>query len=269
MINSNGFIQLCDYIYQPDKNCPEVKSILYRHQPLEAYRPGSKIYSGIIYVGTNQQVEKLFTELPTEGKFIVIHRDNDRSFIKAYYDKMPPSVKHIYTVNCQVVAQNVTAIPIGLATTDGNLLKSICQEDVRMANTQIFCRLNTTHLTHERRQVIEKLKHLPALAEVVDFQMDTNNFYKKIQAHKLTLSLQGYGKDCLRTYEAIILGSIPIVTDCIEMRHFEDMPIAFMPLNITAGWCDAQNKEGKTTERCRMSYWQTEIYKKWNEVIMA
>lgn len=81
------------------------------------------------------------------------------------------------------------------------------------------------------------------------------------------MSLQGQGKDCARTYSAITLGSIPIVTDCIEMRHFEDMPMVYYNGDITNEWLDsmAESVKGKSTERMKMSYWANHIANKRKE----
>ena len=78
------------------------------------------------------------------------------------------------------------------------------------------------------------------------------------------MALAGCGADASRQWTSIILGSIPIVTDCPEMRHFEDMPLVYCPADfnqITNEWLDA-SKQGigyKSTARLRMSYWENHL----------
>ena len=70
-----------------------------------------------------------------------------------------------------------------------------------------------------------------------------------------------------RLFEEIDLlgiGSIPIVTDCPEMRHFEDMPLVYCPKDfneITNEWLDKakESVKDKSTERLRMSYWENHL----------
>lgn len=268
IINSWSFLKLADYIWDPTGHSPFVTEVLREYQHITSYRIGNKISSGIIYAGTNQYVEDLFEHLPRQGNFIVIHRDNDRPFTREYYMKMPLSVRHIYTVNSQITAPNVTAIPTGMAFAGFKALQTVCEEQVEKSERQIFCRQNVNAGTPERKEALNWLRENP-IATVAENQMSAEDFYRQIKAHKLTLSLQGLGKDCLRTYEAMVLGSIPIVTDCIEMRHFDDMPMVRLA-NIeflTKNWCDEQNIIGKTNERLRMSYWENEINEKRNEII--
>ena len=83
------------------------------------------------------------------------------------------------------------------------------------------------------------------------------------------MALAGCGADASRQWAAIQLGSIPIVTDCPQMRHFEDLPLVYCPdfNEITEEWLDekAEEVKGKSTDRMRMSYWQKHIENKRRE----
>lgn len=274
-IHSPAFQKLCDFIWSPDFNCPYVNSVIKDHNPsLKIFNkdipPGSK---GIIFIGMCQLIEDCFDAIPKEGKYIIIHRTSDRSFTEEMYKKKPPSVKHIYSVDCAVKSSDCTAIPFGLASIMGEdeVIKIIAKEDIRHGSTQIFCRynVNDSGYTGERIASIPILQRKP-FVKVVTKQIPATDFYREIKAHRFTMSLQGCGKDCARTYSAMILGSIPIVTDCTELRHFEDMPLVYCPADITneltQAWMDAQDVSGKSTERIRMSYWENEIQNKKREL---
>lgn len=238
--------------------------------------------SGVIFVGMCHILEQIFNSMPKSGNYIFVHRTNDRPFTAAMYASKPVSVRHIYTVDCQVNSPNVSAIPFGNASINGedNLVKQIAQEPKRKADKRLFVCYNTNPNTPQRNTSIPILKTKDfAFVYELDYpkvQMAGDEFYRNVHAHEFTMALAGCGADASRQWAAIQLGSIPIVTDCPEMRHFEDMPLVFCPENmndITGEWLDEQsdileNKmfEGTvSTDRMRMSYWANHIKEKRKE----
>lgn len=271
-IHSPGFQKLSDFIWSPDNNCSYIHSVIAEHNANlkifnEGIRPGLK---GVIFVGMCQAIEECYKHIPEDGSYIVIHRPSDRSYTYDMHKRKPRSVKHVYTVDCDVTEPDVTAIPFGLASINGddNVLKQVYAEDVPKAKTQIFCRYNVNNsgYTKERIASLPQLQAKP-FAKVITSQIPADDFFREIKAHRFTMSLQGHGKDCARTYSAMILGSIPIVTECREMRHFSDMPMVYCPPNIaediTPEWLNrqAESVKGKSMERVRMSYWANQINK--------
>jgi len=267
-INAPAFQKLCTHIWSDALEWAYTKSVVEQHNPTLKIINGSNFPdgNGILYVGLSHLIEQVFERMGNSGKWIIVHRTNDRSFTKAMYRKKPNCVKHIYTVDCQVNEADVTAIPFGLASIGGHddIIGKIVAEEIPKAETQIFVRYNVNNsgYTEERKASISQLQVKP-FAKVITEQIPADEFYREIKAHKFTMSLKGQGMDCARTYSAMILGSIPIVTDCVEMRHFNDMPLVYCPPNInhdiTEEWLNSINVSGRTTERIRMSYWQNHI----------
>lgn len=224
--------------------------------------------SGVIFVGMCHLLESVFQSMPRTGNYIIVHRTNDRPFTKEMYAVKPPSVKHIYTVDCQVSAHDVSAIPFGNASINGedNVVKQIAKEKVEPAKTKLFVRFNVNNdgSTGHRLHALNTIPR-NSFAKVITEQIPGDEFYRHVKAHKFTLALAGCGADASRQWSAIQLGSIPIVTDCVEMRHFEDLPMIYCPKDmtqLTEEWLDSQSVEGKSTERMRMSYWAKHIKEK-------
>lgn len=271
-IHSPGFQKLADFIWSPDNNCRYIHSVIQEYNPnLKIFnagiRPGLK---GVVFVGMCQEIEECFKHLPVDGSYIIIHRPSDRSYTYDMHALKPECVRHIFTVDCAVKEPNVTAIPFGLASINGddNVLKQVYAEEVIKAETKLFCRYNVNNSGYTK----ERIASLPQLqaksfAKVITHQIPADDFFREIKAHQFTMSLQGHGKDCARTYSAMILGSIPIVTECTEMRHFQDMPMVYCPPNIaeelTLEWMEDKVEEvkGKSLERVKMSYWAKKINK--------
>jgi len=265
-INSSEFQKLCTHIWSSQKNDPYIKSVIEQLPNLKVVFRSEKppIRQGVIFVGINQLIEDFFDQVNRDVNWIVIHRTNDRSFTEAMYKKKPDNIKHIYSVDCAVNHTDVTAIPLGLATIGGEdwIIKQVVNEEVMPAITKVFVRYNVNNsgYTEERKASLPRLKSKD-FCKVVLEQIPADQFYREIKAHNFTMSLQGQGKDCTRSYSAMTLGSIPIVTDCIEMRHFDDMPMVYCPLRITEDLTEdwllkaEESIKCKSTERMRMSYW--------------
>lgn len=230
--------------------------------------------SGVIFVGMCHLLEEVFKSMPKTGSYIIVHRTNDRPFTQQMYDLKPPSVKHIYTVDCRVKAPDVSAIPFGNASINGedNLVKQIAKEKKSKADKLLFCCYNTNPDTPHRNASIPILKGKDfAFVYELEYphkQMAADDFYRNVKSHKYTMALAGCGADASRQWAAIQLGSIPIVTDCVEMRHFEDMPMIYCPgdiNDITTEWLNKQELSNKSTERMRMSYWEKHLNEKRKE----
>lgn len=273
-IHAPAFQKLCTHIWSSQPNDSYINLVIKEHNPnLKVVYKSEKpdVKSGVIFVGINQLIEDFFDQVTREVDWIVIHRTNDRSFTEDMYKKKPANVKHIYTVDCAVKYPDVSAIPIGLATIMGEdtIIKEIVKEQIPEARTKVFVRYNWSNdgYTEERKASIPILQSKD-FCKVITTQIPGDQFYREIKAHKFTMSLKGGGADACRTWSAMILGSIPIVTDCTEMRHFEDMPMVYSPDRIrdflTLDWLRIQEKRvrGKSTERMRMSYWTKHLEKK-------
>lgn len=274
-IHSPAFQKICDYIWSDDVGRVE-KSGVYGYfdsiskelnKPLisEASMP----LSGVIFVGMCHILEDVFRRLPRDGNYIIVHRTNDRPFTQEMYDKKPPSVKHIYTVDSRVYASDVSAIPFGNASINGtdNLIDIIYKEKIPKAKTLIFARYNVNPDTPHRNESLKYLRNNP-IVKLVEEQIPADEFYRNVKAHKYTMALAGCGADASRQWAAIQLGSIPIVTDCLEMWHFNDMPMIYCPADFTKlneEWLNGHDLSNKSTERMTMTYWTKHLQDKRNE----
>lgn len=266
-IHAPAFQKLCDYIWaekEPRQYEESVKATINPNIKLinDVDRPGQ---SGVIFVGLCHLLEDVLTKIPRDGNYIVIHRTNDRPFVQRMVDNIPPSVKHIYTVDCRGKWDNVTAIPFGVSSINGEdeILKDVLNnEPLFQTNHRIFCCYNVNSDTLHRNESLPFVKNSP-LVKYQEPSIGQYDFHAMCKSHEFTMALAGCGADASRQWSSMILGSIPIVTDCPEMRHFEDMPLVFCPPfeQITNEWLDnaKESIKGKSTARLRMSYWENHI----------
>lgn len=276
-IHAPAFQKISDFIWGEEGRCDYELSVIREHNPkLKMVNASNfpKEGKGVLFIGMCHLIEEIFQVLPKTGEWIIIHRTNDRSFTKAMYNKKPESVKHIYTVDCQVHELDVSAIPFGVSSILGEdeIIKPIISEPVEPAKTKIFCRYNVNPGTLHRNESLPILRTKP-FVKLIEEQIPVDQFYRECKAHKFTMALAGCGMDASRQWSAILLGSIPIVTDCIEMRHFEDLPMIYCPHNmndITEEWLSAMSIgtgiTEKNTMRMRMSYWKKHLENKKREL---
>ena len=84
---------------------------------------------------------------------------------------------------------------------------------------------------HQRKKAFQEIP-----TELMDIQMDfqpRTHIWDKISESTFVLSPSGMGMDCHRTWEALVLGSIPIVCDSPFTQLFEDLPVL-----IVKKWSD-------------------------------
>lgn len=280
-INNDAFMQCCTHIWSDDVSRSQ-KSGVWDYYVEVSNKFGIPLVdhtnvpqSGVIFVGMCHLIESVFQSLPRNGNYIIIHRTNDRQYLPEFDAVKPPSVKHVYTVDCKGTFSNVSAIPFGNASINGEdpFVKQVAVEPKRPTAKRVFVCYNTNKDTPHRNASIPAMKAKPFTfvyeLEYPHKQMPVMEFMRNTHDHEFTMALAGCGADASRQWSAIQLGSIPIVTDCEQMRHFADMPIVFCPDFdlITEEWLNQQAKavKGKDTIRARASYWQNHIQQKRQE----
>lgn len=267
-IHTPAWQKLCDYIWAEKEPRGYEETVVANVNPnLKMIngndRPGA---SGVIFVGMCHLLENVLQALPTNGNYIVVHRTNDRPYTPFMQECRPPSVKHIYTVDCRGKWDNVTAIPFGVASINGEdeiLKKVIKTEYFELHKTRIFACYNVNRDTKHRNESLSFVEN-SHLVKWIKPYCGQDVFHKLCKLHEFTMALAGCGADASRQWSSMILGSLPIVTDCPEMRHFEDMPLVYCPKDfneITDEWLDnaKESVKGKNTERLRMSYWANHL----------
>lgn len=274
-IHAPAFQKICDYIWSDDVNKPNKSGVWGYFESIskELNKPlvneTNVPKSGVIFVGMCHLLEDIFIKLPKDGNYIIVHRTNDRPFTLEMYEKKPPSVKYIYTVDCRVYANDVSAIPFGNASINGqdNLIEHIINIPAEPAETLVFARYNVNRDTFDRNESLPYLRKNP-IVKLIEEQIPADEFYIHVKTHKYTMALAGCSADASRQWAAIQLGSIPIVSDCLEMWHFNDMPMIYYPKNpndLTKEWLESHDLSGKSTERMRMSYWDKHLKEKRKE----
>lgn len=259
-ITGNGFIRLCDKY-----NIPFAKT--------------DNVWEGLAEVNARiANGEKI--------RAFVTHQ-SDYSITETHVGALPPDVIW-FAENCEVVGHpRVIGIPNGLnnmelvkskASKNGqysscfshlasfhtNLVEA--QENITDNQTKNLVYMNFTPDTsmNERSHVYNLFKSKSFVT--VETGISHLEFAKSVTRHPFVLSPRGNGYDCVRTWESLYLGSIPIIKKNNVMSHFEDLPILFVDswedvnLDLLLDFL-SKVKNGLTLKKASMSYWDAILAK--------
>lgn len=265
-INSNRWAELCDFIYSdlPDNHDCWETELLHTNPHIKKVNAANMPKRGTVFINGHNSIKKCLDALSPDGSYILVSRDRDFSISHDIIRKIPGSLRKFYTINTPFKNAIIEPIPVGCATRGGfsGSLPMICKENyIENKSNNIYCRITLTNSEagKERRELISSNKNNPIFK--IDYELiNAEDMYRNIKKHVFNACPAGEGKDCIRTYETIILGSIPIWSDCAETRHFSNLPVIY-----TKNWnftrelldqmLDEYHNKKHTTDNIRMSYW--------------
>lgn len=216
-------MELVDRVYYP--------SVL-RDQLLEQpFKDREIIYSKI------EWVEFLFYELKAcniTGPFNLI-TDCDFTLTQRLADAAPDNLVSWFGTNCEAIHPKVKGLPIGLPPSFANegigntsYIEALLKKPKTIKN---LVYINHTIYTNidERKQIYNYYsEHDWCTVEGGESRVPYSQYIQNVRNHKFMISPPGAGIDCHRTWEALYLGTVPIVKTSTSMLHFKELPIIFV-----------------------------------------
>lgn len=218
------------------------------------------------------------------GDQIFVTHQSDFSATSELYSQMPQNIKIWFAQNCEELPKNSKAIgiPIGLnnltvlsnATskfgkyssgfghiTDYHQNLYVQNEKTKTWQNLCYANFSTRTFSSERAPLWDWSNKLDWITQ----RSSTSHleFANDVYNHPFVLSPRGNGYDCVRTWEAIYLRSIPIVKKSVPMSHFGELPILFIDdwNQITEEFLLDKLDEFKCKKfdmsKAKMSYWKT------------
>ena len=174
---------------------------------------------------------------------ILITGLSDYPITEEIYNSRPNNIKYWFAQNCDVSkeALNIQGIPCGVNNTKGcpnngyhdHYLKHIPALNTVQKNNNILASfaLSTNPQRTYIKDMCSKLEWVDL--DCVDlhhqsYQKDFDIYLENLKTYKMTISPEGNGVDCIRTWEAIYMGVVPIVKRSNVTNWFEDSPIIFL-----------------------------------------
>jgi len=180
-------------------------------------------------------VRGLFKALQKSTRnYILITHNCDLNITEDIYSEKPACIKHWFAQNVKVKKPDLTPIPIGLEREQCVAARSIGETTYKKfcegidAPKKKLVYLNINHRTNrvERTPILRKLswKWWVTRAKSRTHEQYIDDIFQ----HQFTLSPPGNGEDCHRTWEALYLGSIPVVKRSVMTEYFSQ----FVPMYL-------------------------------------
>ena len=209
----------------------------------------------IIYI-CNEAIDN-FIKYKINYKYILISGDSDNTIsnneiLLKFIEN--DNLIHWYSQNCTIVHPKITKIPIGLdyhtifshnnhewgnkmsPLKQEEMLKNIISSNKPFYERYIKCYSNfhfsmNTLFGYDRKDALNQTPHNLVFYEPNTISREQS--WKNQSEYAFVISPHGNGLDCHRTWEALVLGCIPIVkTSDIDSLYYE------LPVLIVKNWTD-------------------------------
>jgi hypothetical protein len=145
-----------------------------------------------------------------------------------------PFILKWFPQNCLMTHDKIVSLPIGLdyhsMTTDYNSsikqeynIKEIIQIPLYKRKPMIYSNMHFNLHRGDRQEAYDKINKNIIYYELT--QVDRYESFKKQIEYAFVLSPYGMGPDCHRTWEALVLGCIPIIHSSNMDPLFNDLPV--------------------------------------------
>lgn len=277
LVSSRGILKSCD-IHDPNPSS-SVRHV-YKYDWASIDRPVS------IYI-CSSALRDFFSNAVSKIKvpFVLVTGDSDQTIFDDLFtpDEMErifsnENLLHVYGQNMVSVHDRITKIPIGLdyhtmrhsdcwgskqtpAEQEADLF-SLLSVNVEKANRAYanYQFLMTTRYGSDRKDAKKSIS--PDLVYYEPNHANRVQCWQNMIKYKYVISPHGNGYDCHRTWEALALGSIPIVKTSALDSLFDDLPVL-----IVEKWSDVTSdlltnypdRSNEVPEKLYLKYWTDQI----------
>lgn len=208
------------------------------------------------------------------GELKLVSHQSDYPIGPMLWDHKPKCVKKWFAQNADFRRPDLIPIPIGIPNHNGPSAASSQYIDLDFIEKElpircekqnkIYVNFNNTH--PNRFNVRAKLKNCEH-AFFSGGNLSSADYHREMAQYMFVASPRGNGIDCHRTWEALLVGSIPIVE-----RHFMYDSYAGLPIIQIDSWDEVLEKDflqkaavsicGKpiVLDQLQMSYWKNKIH---------
>lgn len=202
----------------------------------EAVRSGDVIFVSSPYLeGFFSQVLPLISE-----PFVLISHNGDRNVLDNDTRYLGDKIIHWYAQNCLVHHPSITPLPIGLENQrlyqhgDVRLFSKIMSNNRSKKKERILYKFNPATNPTVRESALSALQN-HSLAETYSDWRAPARYLETLQEYAFVASPVGNGHDCIRTWEAFYLKTVPIVTRSVSTEYWESLGL---PIYLIHDWTE-------------------------------
>ena len=225
----------------------------------------------IVYSRTHTVVGQ-FSQLAKMGSCVLVTSFSDACCTSSMARRLPTNVRRWFSNNVTTRNERVTAVPLGLRTSmEGETLLRAAMDNGRQPERNLvymnFIRL-IRNGNNPRRGLYEHFGNKPWITtEGGREHVPMDKFYEQIASHPYVLSPPGAGPDCHRHWEAMLLGSIPIVLKssfsclldgfpCLQVDSWAEVTPDKLQAELPAL---RERFDDPIMEQCWFEYWEKKI----------
>ena len=228
-------------------------------------------------------VDKILPRLPSDCRFALYVGDGDLTIMRMGVD-VPAlvndvRVRAIFTENNDAPPElNVTAMPLGFHPKQLLLSDLDARHKASLLPSQQMKKAHGVvggwspwgdsifHTRHDRPDAKKWMLQNPSFATFVE-KLSQEEFWDVISAHRFFLSPLGLTYDGFKMFEALALGSIPIIQRLDHWAEaYDDLPVVMIdswdditPAAMEAWWDELSPKLPSVRERLGSEYWWSKI----------
>ena len=231
LISGDTYRALCDFdLSEPNI---DIKRFL-----CENFKRSLKIFIGV------NRIQFIANEIIDSDilffNWILFVHNGDIESEPSYFEKLSTKVKFIYSVNWLGDNPKISAIPQGLEN-KSFLRNGVPKDFIKSLNSQkswksreflFYCSFNEKTNVSQRDGLLDMFSKNGQIKVDRHFQLPSD-YRKNVMNSKFIVSPPGNGSDCHRTWEAIYLGSIPIV-----LRNFWPFKGDNLPVLVINNWAE-------------------------------
>ena len=283
---NSGF--LCDYVFDPRINMTDI--------------PTNGTY--IVWCKSDPQfLRKLFNiceRNKSHSKYIIISSESDFGHDENIINAIPDNVIKLYGQNILYRSPKVESIPIGSAsitwigddeeycfakeseqyklikeTLEPKKFTNLALLDFNIGNNRGSREFVYNHFKDYSWVTVKPCNLSLSEYRQTEYYNDFERYYRDIYNHKFIFSPLGNGVDCGRTWQALYLGTIPIVPSHVNIQYYQDLPILiYDDINtitseyLNTKWDEITKKISDgfyNMEKLKISYWVKKIKDEKNE----
>ena len=213
--------------------------LIVKNDDLIFYKQKNFVIKGgdIIFTHTGN-LDNLFYHLKTlDEKFqlTLITHQSDTMINKNLYKKKPKCIDNWFALNVDYKNESLIPIPLGIANehwhkkniTSKNNLSKFDISIFKKEDIKVYFNFNES-TNREERGWIKNYFNDFSWAEIEKEELNINEFSEKIKNATFVICPWGNGVDTHRLWEALSLGSIPIVKKHVTHKNLDDLPIMFV-----------------------------------------
>jgi hypothetical protein len=172
-------------------------------------------------------------------KYILISHNDDTSITEEYMEYLDDKIIHWFTKNLSFRHPKITPLPIGVTNYHyshirrGNI-SYLLKNRKRIVGTEKKNRISFGFFINcnPERVWLKELLDGMKVAEAID-EKEQFNYFKRMADFGFTISPEGNGIDCHRTWEALYFNTIPFVKRSPLTEYFQGLGI---PLILIDDW---------------------------------